>query len=1384
MSIPHTQQMNSLDSFSPGSEEDFGTLIERIRRRSRIQIQEIVTQFPTFLKGWNRFTYSHLVGERKRAILFEELLPLYQALVIAGVHFSAAERNHFLSLGRARIESKSLRNGAQPHSEDEWKSLRTEFAVFDQLPLHDLATPGREGSPSLPPLQEDSRHLVGRDGWVQEMLTALDPPLPKKLVVVQAAMGAGKSSGLHLIRRCLEMRGACRTIFYTCSRPSIMSHEDQLDQLLATILDCLGVKPADEALPLTIPQRIEACLHQLATGTCQIIVFIDNGEVILTESGHISASWQQFLADFVHYRHEATVFLATRAWPLWKGRDRIFIEETRMPPLPPEAGAAIWKQFGFADTPEALLQRASTRCGGNPWLIELRASTLQRAYRPHGLQDREAAGDSPALPTGEHHNERTHLLERFLEESSLFDDEADYETSNMLQEVLSTHLTLPAYVLLETLALSPVPVAFDPLKESLPRFEETLAELQHASLIDDDSRVYAKRIQLLPLVAEATLHRLEAEGRVAAVEGRIPSLYEQWMKQGILSDQEKGAVVAEMIVLALRYHHLLEAAEWVLRYSWLLARFGHAKRLARLAYGVLEDMDWQSTPGQECGGLLLHYHLAPFLGKKSAAQERLQAYLRIYIALLQHEVAFQMPTELYVIHHLMLSYQETLRFREAEDILLQTFNRYPDLEQTQPHRFASLLGRKAALLGAWSEFASERGQHEEAEQRRKQAIAVYRQCIALWQRCEAQAPPAKRSTYRYRRARHLNDLGYYLRKQGQFHEALEIIEQSLDLKMQGYVEPGSLATSYSEKAQCLATLGRFREALHFDQLAVDHIQREAASGNSLLQEDIPVYLVERGLLYTHLGRIDEAEALFQHASNQLSDDRRTHRILAQEAQAEIQRWRQTSPDGKLDWRWAERYAEIVRYDPFHWLSHAGPFTPDEQEEWTRLDGVGEEERRKRLEAIITQSRDREILAAIEEQREPRLRYPCIPIDEVRHKIDELDILAADVERHEPNVIVRRLYLDVIDEHQAYLKMIQATYAGDVQAFWHANRGIHAEPTPREMALVLSHVALLVEQGKQRADTAEVSEQVYQLLRDIHAPLEVRPETHPSRIAARELNQAPSRKPRVVAPQTVKRFFDAVMQEYGFDGWRTVVDATANDPRIEQLTQCLILPEKPLSVERVRTLLSHEIETHVFRAAAGAKSRLELLATGTRGFMATEEGLALYYDRETARVQEKASEDFSPGSLFGTLATGLATGVLTSPLTFSGLYVFLEQFLFLYRTLLGLDKDAQRGHTRSRDLARIRCLRTFRGVPDLTVAGIAYVKDALYLRGDQMITTAVQQDKKTLERLMVGVVGLEQLPDMAELNIVEPPHPPRWLAHDPDLTSYIGSFETEDDRLIG
>jgi hypothetical protein len=256
----------------------------------------------------------------------------------------------------------------------------------------------------------------------------------------------------------------------------------------------------------------------------------------------------------------------------------------------------------------------------------------------------------------------------------------------------------------------------------------------------------------------------------------------------------------------------------------------------------------------------------------------------------------------------------------------------------------------------------------------------------------------------------------------------------------------------------------------------------------------------------------------------------------------------------------------------------------------------------------------------------------------------------------------------------------------------------------------------------------------------------------------------------------------ILRESGYEGWHVILDHTAQAPRIEQGLRQFILPaHTPLSVDQVREYLSHELGGHVSRSVAGERSPFGLLGIGTNDSLTTEEGLALYFDRQTAILQGKR---FDESRLWlGTLATGLASGVLTSPQTFLSLYTFFESFLLLYRLLWRNDEDLPTAREKAHTMALGRCLRTYRGVPDLRAPGICYTKDALYLRGFWMISDAVAKDEAILDRLAVGVVGFQQLPDLQELGIVTPSHRLRRLAVDPELESRILSFENSEDRSI-
>ncbi len=1226
---------------------------------------------------------------------------------------------------------------------------------------------GGKGVPPAERLVAETRHLIGRETWLRGVCQMVQAFPTKKLVILQGPIGVGKSSELTRLADAFQ-RSSSQVIWLPLPTDWHSGSEAALDLLLGAWLGVCG----DASLAPETPRErlIAALLAHLKQQHRPSVVLLDNGECLLGENGTLAACWEAFLAQFVRSLHQATLLLATKEWPGWSGRDSIFVAETFVPPLSLEESVCLLQRLGLEELPVEQLQAVGVRMAGIPLLLEW---TARLVADPLLLNEwsgfDETDGILHAYPTPER---RARRLQRLLDDPSLLGAHLASRLTPLLHYIMETRLSPEARRVLERLAVASVPLGKVALQVLCPR-PALLKELRDASLL----AAYTNRVQLLPMVAETVHQQLTPEQRREA-EDQVIQAYTHWGEQGIEDDQEKAAVAAELIIFDLNRQRLLPAAEYFLRTGWLLAQFGHTVRIARLAFEILENMSWQNSVEQECGGLILRSRLAPFLGQVYTTAMRAQAYRHIYDVFLQGLVQLQIPTELHLIHHLALAHRNAFQFHEAQALLDQTLIRHPDLEETHLHAFASLVTKRATLLSTWSTYAEEQKEFELARELGERTVALYRQCIALWKQFEGQNPPAKRSSSRYRLAEDLNDFGYHLRQHGRLNEALAAVEESLALKLAGYVKPGSLSIAYGEKAQILAALGRFREALHFDQLAVEQIQQEAlATGNSYIQSEVWVYLAERGQLYLRLGKLKEAAILFEQASDNMREDRHSYRVLAEKGLAEIQQWRQASPREQLDWRWAARYRELVYYDALHWLTPAA-FSSAERDEWMQLQAQEpDEQRQTRREELLVQSRDREILAALHEGREPRLSYPCIPIAEVISKIERLSALAEDISREEPNVIVRRLYLDVIKENHFLLRMIQATYDGDTQAFWENNRGMHAEPTSEEMERALLQVAQLIALGKQRSDLIEVSETVSQFLQQIHVPLPAIA-SPPSPATMQESSPDTAANSRFVSPQTVQRFFDAAMRDYGCDGWRTIIDATAAGPYVEPFTQCVIVSNKRISLERARQALSHEIECHVFRAASGTKSPLDLLGTGTAFYRTTEEGLATYHEQATAETQGRVEREFSDGSLLGTLSTGLVCGVLGSPLTFSQLYQFLEQFFILQRTITGLSKNVEKARVRAPNAARLRCLRTFQGVPDLTVVGVAYTSDAIYHRGLSLVTKAIKQDAQVVTRLMVGKVGLQQLDDLAELGITEPVSQPRWLSHDPTLDQYILSFENE------
>lgn len=506
-------------------------------------------------------------------------------------------------------------------------------------------------------------------------------------------------------------------------------------------------------------------------------------------------------------------------------------------------------------------------------------------------------------------------------------------------------------------------------------------------------------------------------------------------------------------------------------------------------------------------------------------------------------------------------------------------------------------------------------------------------------------------------------------------------------------------------------------------------------------------------------------------------------MFASSALEEIEQWKRAaiSPQHQVDWRWVERFRALTSYDSYWWLTWAGPFTKEEQQQWDRLSALSLNEATKaQLGALMREARERELEAALAKEREPHLLYPALDIEAVRTRISGLLQLDAEIADGEPNALVRRLYHDTIEEELDYMRLVEATYEGNSERFWECNLRMNPVPTSEEMHFALMCVKHDLLQGLQRAETRQASERLISVLREqCGISLDLSSEAGEADAFLIEDSSLPSQTESEISAQAAKRFFEAVFRDAGFDGWQVVIDLNAGSAaRVEQGARCLILENRSFSVKFIKHLLAHELAGHISRCVAGERSLLGLLSVHSKNSLETEEGLASYYEMQEESKQPERT--LWPG----TLATGFAAGVVSPPQTFRSLFTLFEAIIFLRRLLRRLDPDEEMTRKKARQLAITRCLRTFRGVPDLARAGICYSKDALYLRGLRKVEDALAKDTQVLDRLAVGVVAIDRLADLQELGIVSAPQPLRRLAEDPRLDDYILSFESAEKNPPG
>lgn len=220
---------------------------------------------------------------------------------------------------------------------------------------------------------------------------------------------------------------------------------------------------------------------------------------------------------------------------------------------------------------------------------------------------------------------------------------------------------------------------------------------------------------------------------------------------------------------------------------------------------------------------------------------------------------------------------------------------------------------------------------------------------------------------------------------------------------------------------------------------------------------------------------------------------------------------------------------------------------------------------------------------------------------------------------------------------------------------------------------------------------------------------------------------------------------AALSEYHLDNWQiNLRQQTATRISVDSIRRCIYIRQNAMfSLGELDRLLVHEIGTHVLRSVNGRRQpHYPILAQGLYGYIATEEGLALYNEFLTGTIDNKALRHYGLRVL--AVHWALQHDFFT---TFSLLTDFLSP------------EDAF-------DLT----LRVKRGCADMNQPG-SYTKDYLYLAGWRDIDAYVKQGGD-LTVLYVGKIGLADISIMNELLVEGYMNQPTLLPFFYDLPDMI------------
>lgn len=176
----------------------------------------------------------------------------------------------------------------------------------------------------------------------------------------------------------------------------------------------------------------------------------------------------------------------------------------------------------------------------------------------------------------------------------------------------------------------------------------------------------------------------------------------------------------------------------------------------------------------------------------------------------------------------------------------------------------------------------------------------------------------------------------------------------------------------------------------------------------------------------------------------------------------------------------------------------------------------------------------------------------------------------------------------------------------------------------------------------------------------------------------------------------------------------------------------------VSKARAARLLTHEIEVHALRTYNGENSPLALLGRGLDRYLATDEGLAVYFQQKLTEHNHKHAPGF--------------WDAWTTVLTQNGNFIDTFNTIAKARTSLLRARGVKNAEKKGRDAAWRLCVRAYRGITNTETHGVGFLRDHIYRSGLDMVRAKIAENgESVMNTLFLGNIGLQHIQEIQSMD---------------------------------